>query len=294
MRVQFKSLLLCALGALWLIDAAGNQVAAQEPGPPKIISVFVEEIKPGRTAAHQRVEAGYPRAFKDAKASPYIAMTSISGRSEAWFLVGFDSYEAMEKENQHIEKNAKLSAALARLDEQDAPFRANQRAMILRYREDLSYQPGVNLAEMRYFQVITFRVRPGHVRSFVEARRMSKSHHEQAKVDEHYAIFQADSGLPAGTFMMFIPRKSLKELDTDPHTKEYQDAVGDEGRKKLDKMSSEDVLVVETSIFAFSPSMSYPSEALLKGDPAFWKPKPQPRAVVIKKPQGTTSPSTNQ
>ena len=293
MKTQFRSSFLCAL-ALCLMHALGDQVAAQDPAPPKILSIFIEEVKPGRGAAHERVEAGYPRAFKEAKASPYIAMTSLTGRSEAWFVVAFDSYEAWEKENRAIEKNSKLIAALARLDEQDAPFRTNQRTIVARYREDLSYNAGVNIGQMRYFQIITFRVRPGHVRSFEEARRISKGHHEKAKVDEHYAVFQVDSGMPSGTFMMFIPRKSLKEMDSDPHTKAYQDAVGDDGRRKLDKMSSEDVLSVESTIFAFSPSMSYPAEALVNADPAFWNPKPQPRRVVVKKPDQAKSPSTNQ
>ncbi|HEU4386481.1 MAG TPA: hypothetical protein VFV34_01705 [Blastocatellia bacterium] len=287
-----RSILLLTLASCLLASAA-IQAAAQEPGPPKVVAIFIEEIKPGRGAAHERVEAGYVQAFKEAKMSPYVAMTSLTGRSEAWFVVRYDSFEAWEQENQKIEKNARLAGALARLDEQDAAFRTNQRTIVARYREDLSYNPMVNLGEMRYFQVITFRVRPGHTRSFEEARKMSKGFHEKAKVDEHYAVFQVESGMPGGTFMLFLPRKSLKEIDNDPHTKTYQDIVGDSGRKQLDEMASADVLSTDSVIFAFSPRMSYPSEALLKADPSYWKPKPLPMPAPAKKPEPAKTPPGN-
>jgi hypothetical protein len=268
-----------------------TDAVAQTSGPPKLLWIFVEEIKPGKGSAHERVEAGYAQAFRDAKTTPYLAMTSITGRSEVWFVTAFDSYEAWEKETQSIEKNAKLTAALARLDEQDAPFRTNQRSLVARYREDLSYNASINLGEMRYFQIITYRVRPGHNAAFEEARRMSKEFHEKAKVNEHFAIFQVESGTLGPTYILILPRKSLKDIDDDPHTKAYQDAVGDDGRKKLAKMTAEDVLSVENSIFAFSARMSYPREDLVKADPAFWKPKPLARTPGPKREAAKTAPT---
>ena len=205
-----------------LFISTAIQAAAQDqpPGPPKILSIFREEIKPAKGAAHERAEVAYVKAFREAKwATPYLAMTSISGPNEAWFISGYPSFDAWEKDNAAVEKNTALKAALDQADEQDSALRTGQRAVIARYREDLSYNAGINVGQMRYFQIVTFRVRPGHAQGFEEARKITKAAHEKANVNEHYAIYQVVSGMPGGTFLLFLPYKSLSEMDTDPHTK---------------------------------------------------------------------------
>lgn len=278
-----------------LISTAG-QAAAQTPPPahpPNVLSIFREEVKPAKGAAHERVEAAYVKAFRDAKwKTYYLAMTSITGPSEAWFVNAYDSYDAWQKDTDAVDKNPTLRAALDQADDQDAALRTGQRALVARYREDLSYNADVNIAQMRYFQVATYRVRPGHTRSFEDARKITKAAHEKAGVNEHYAIFQVTSGMPGGTFLLFIPRKSLNEMDTDPHTKAYQDALGDDNRMKIDKMTSDDVQVVETAIFAISPRMSYVAEEMASVDPSFWKPKPmKPKPAAPKKPEAAKPPA---
>ncbi len=200
--------LLCAVGVLSNGGLARAQDAPQ--GPAKILQIFREEVKPGRSAAHERLEAGYARAFKAARRAPYLAMSTIAGPSEAWFLVRFDSYAAMEAENDAVEKDSTLTQALGQLDEADAAFRAGQRAMIGESREDLSYRPLENIGGVRYVDVIIFRVRPGQVPTFEEARAISKKAHEQAKVDEHWAVYEIGSGMPAGTFLMLFGYKSAR------------------------------------------------------------------------------------
>ena len=265
-------LLLCAVGVL---SNGGLALAQDAPqGPAKILQIFREEVKPGRSAAHERLEAGYARAFKAARRSPYLAMSTIAGPNEAWFLVRFDSYAAMEAENDAIEKDSTLTQALGQLDEADAAFRTGQRAMIAEYREDLSYRPLENIGGIRYVDVIIFRVRPGQVPTFEEARAISKKAHEQAKVDEHWAVYEIGSGMPAGTFLMLFGYKTLGELDTQPHNDAYRDALGAEGRAKVQKLTGDSVQSIETMTFKFSPKMSYPPAWLTKADPDFWSPKP--------------------
>src|SRR5579862_9420346 len=60
---------------------------AQAPsGPPPILRIYVEHIKPGKGAAHQKSEALFVRAFTKAKSpSHYIALESMTGSDEAWF-----------------------------------------------------------------------------------------------------------------------------------------------------------------------------------------------------------------
>jgi len=264
-------MVMCTAGVL----STGSLALAQDPpqGPAKILQILREEVKPGRSTAHERLEAGYAKAFKAARRSPYLAMSTITGPSEAWFLVRFDSYAALEAENDAIEKDATLTQALGQLDEADAAFRTGQRAIIAEYREDLSYRPLSNIGGIHYVDVIIFRVRPGQVPTFEEARAISKKAHEQANVDERWAVYEVGSGMPAGTFLMLFGHKSLAELDTDPHTPAYREALGAEGRAKVQKLTGDAVQSVETMTFKFSPKMSYPPEWLVKADPDFWSPK---------------------
>ena len=82
--------------------------------PPKVLVIQREFVKPGKTGmVHDRSESAFVRAMVEAKSqSYYFGMTSLSGQSRALFFVPYDSFEAWEKDNQSIEHNATLAAAL--------------------------------------------------------------------------------------------------------------------------------------------------------------------------------------
>jgi hypothetical protein len=278
-----KSVFLPIAACLFLSAALVAQ--AQEPsGPPKVLQIFREEVKPGKEAAHAKVEAGWPRAFASVKSpTHYLAMVSITGPSEALFVAGFDSLAAWEKDRQNNDKNAALTAQLDRLSEKDGELLSGGRSIVAIYREELSYRSaGINIGQMRYFYVTTFRVRPGHDNGFVEANKIVRAAHEKADVPEHWAVFQVISGMPTGTYLTFQPLKSLAEVDAFPqtHGKAYREAIGDDGRKKLSELASAGSLSSETNIFAFSPKMSYVSKETVAADADFWKPKTVAKAAA--------------
>lgn len=273
---------LSALGTLSLLAAVG--AAAQEGPPPKVLSIIREQVKPGKTAAHEKVEMGWPRAWAKANwPNGWIAMTSVSGPPEAWFVSAWDSYAAMEKDRENVDKNPALKAEDEQLANQDGDLLTGWTNILASYREDLSYRPNINVAKMRYFSVTTYRVNSGRAREFNAWRRLAKELHEKAKVEEHLAIYQVVSGAPAGTFLMFVPRKSIAELDTDPHDKAYQDAVGEEGRARISELQHEALFSTTAQIFSFSPKMSYVSKEFAANDPDYWTPKPPPAKPVEKK-----------
>src|SRR5437868_6305220 len=93
--------------AICVLAALAPQAIAQTPPPPKVLTIFREDVKPGRSAAHEKLEAGYPAAMRKAKWTTYsLAMTSVSGVGDAWFLTGYPSLEAMEADHRNTEKNA--------------------------------------------------------------------------------------------------------------------------------------------------------------------------------------------
>lgn len=281
---NLSSVALCALGILAIGGPAPAQEAPQ--GPAKILQIYREEIKSGRSAGHEQVEAGYAKAYKTAGRTPYVAMATIAGPNEAWFIERYDSFAALEAESDAAEKDGTLQQALARLGEADSAFRTGGRTIIAEYREGLSYQPYANIAGMRYVDAVIIRVRPGQGRAFNEARELVKKAHEKAGVKESWVVYEVATGMPSGTYLMFILRKSLAELDSDPHSQAYRDALGDEGRAKLQKLTSEAVLSTDEMTFKFSPRMSNPAPWLVKADP-FWAPK-----VTMAKPAAGAKPPT--
>jgi len=251
---------------------------AQDSTPaPNILQIFREDVKPGHGPAHVKTEVGWPRAFAKAKSTTYYtAMVSLTGPTEAWYVTGYDSLAAWEKNTESERANAVLQAELDRLSTEDGAHINAGRGIVARYRADLSHRPGVNIATMRYISLTIVRVRPGRSEDFEAARAILKAAHEKAGVKDNHSVFQVMSGMPNGTFFVITPMKSLAEVDATPevHGGAYRDAIGDDGRKKLSELATSGTISSETIYFAFSPEMSYPSPTYLAADPGFWKPKP--------------------
>src|SRR5215471_3910812 len=107
----------CLLVALLIGGAATLSAQPTATGvmpPPKVLVTFREFLKPGKAGSpHLKTESAFVQAFTAAKwPTRYIAVDSMSGEPRTIFLVGYDSFDAWEKDNKAIEKNATLSAAL--------------------------------------------------------------------------------------------------------------------------------------------------------------------------------------
>jgi hypothetical protein len=271
-------------------------IGAQEgPGPRKVIQITREEIKAARGAAHAQAEGAYVRAFRAAKAPVYyVGLRSLTGPTEAWFLSSYESYAALEQENDLVAKNASLARALEMADDQDAAFRTGTRTVIGELVEELSYRMRPTVQDMRYVHVSTIRVRPGWGTAFEEIRKIGQAAHEKANVDEHWAMYRVVSGMPAGTFLLLQGSMSLKEEDTNPHTQAYRDALGDEGRKKLEQFQRDGILGVDEALFEISPQMSNVPDEWLKARPDFWKLPAVKTSSTAKPVESAKKPSANQ
>jgi hypothetical protein len=281
-----------ALSSLFLPAlATGAETQTAAMGPPKVLQIGREQVKPGKNALHEKVEASWPLLFANAHwPTHWLGMTSLTGPNEAWFVVGFDSLAAWEKDNRDMEKTPALKTQSDQLSQKDGELLSGTNSIAAVYNEEFSYRPNVKLGEMRYFAVVTLHVRPGHDNDFTEARKLAKAAHEKANMDEHWAYYQVISGAPTGTYLIFAPMKSLKEADAYPslHGKAYKDALGEEGQKKMRELESTAILSSETNLFEFKPKMSYVSKETAAADPAFWMPKSEsPKASIQKKGSAT-------
>ncbi|MBV9087483.1 MAG: hypothetical protein JOY79_08370, partial [Acidobacteriaceae bacterium] len=204
--------------------------------PPNYLNITREMTKPGVGPAHEKLEMGWPQAFNKANWSThYLAMTSMTGPTEAWFITGYDSAEAAEKDADAFAHNTSLRTASEQLAQQDAQFLTGVKNMTAMYRPALSYQSAPpKIAEKRYFRVAMVHVKPGHDEDFKQLRTIIKEAHEKAKLNENYFVFQGVAGVPGGTYLIFVPMKSMAEADAfdGMHDKMYKETIGDEGQQK--------------------------------------------------------------
>ena len=276
-----KSLLFIAAAFLM---SAFSQAFAQPPatpGPPKVLYIVKEDIKPGMMGAHYTHSASFANIFKTLGTPNHrIAMVPVAGsENEVVYITGADSFAELESILNNTDKKMEAAsgntkAELDRLNKEAPVLHAGMRDMFTLFRPDLSYSPGVDIRTYRYFSISTLRVRPGHDAQFAEYAQKIINAAKKAKVDNyHTAIFQVISGTQAGTYLLFRPMKSLSELDEQAGMK-VRAAMGNDERKDLDKEAGEVYMSSETSTYAFAPAMSYVEKEFAAADPAFWNAKP--------------------
>ena len=280
------ALRVCALLGIALSNPALAAAQATPPDPPTVLVIYREELRPGKGAAHAANEQAWAAAFTKGQAPVrWLGMSTIAGPSEAWFLSGYDSYAAFQKNEDAMEANAALTAEGDKFSAQDGELLNRTSTIIARLRPAMSYQAKVAIPLMRYMQVDIVQVRPGHGGDFAEAWQNIVAAHAKAKMAEHWAVYAVDSGMPAGTFLFLYPHKSLDHLDgvAGMHQgNEYRDAVGESGRARQTQLTRDGVATQQTLLFAFRPRMSLLPKDFIDQDPAFWTPKPPP--ATAKKP----------
>jgi len=243
---------------------------------PKVLQITREFVKPGKAGmAHDKAESAFVQAMTHAKwPTHYTGMTSMSGKSRALFLTQYESFEAWEKDNAAVEKNAALSAALDRAGMADGELLDSIDQGVFVFNEELSLRPRPDLSQMRYLDISAYHVRPGHSKDWNELVKMVKSAYEKAVPEAHWGVFSEYYGGDGGTYLVLTARKSLSEVDRGfLESKQFQAAMGEDGMKKLGELVAAAVESSQHNLFAFNPRMSYVSDEWIKSAPDFWKPK---------------------
>ena len=269
--VLLGSSALCTLPA-----GAQTPAAPDENAPPALLQIEREEVRPGRGGAHAVNEAAWAAAYTKAQ-SPvtWLGMTTLSGANEAWFLSRHDSFASLEKAQDSTDAAPALAAERDRIAAAEGDMLSRTSTILARYRPAVSYQPNVKLPEMRYMTVDLVRVKSGRVAEFLDTWRMLVAAHTKAGIDEHWAVFEVESGMPDTTFLFMYPRKSLAELDAagPAHgAAGFRDAVADSGRRQITGVEQDAIEMSETRHFKLRPGMSALSKEWAAAD-AFWAPR---------------------
>ena len=253
-----------------------------------MLRVFREDIKEGHSAAHERVETGYVRAFQKADYPSYTAYESLSGPYHVDFVEAYDSYAALES-TMHLSEKDPLKSAISALDALDGEHRSGSRSFIATYHPELSYRPEASPGpKARYASVVTIQIRPGRAPEFIELTKNLNAARAKTGLQRGYMVYAVNSGMPAGTYIAASLLESLKSLDT-TGSMTIQEAFGPQAYAQYEKTLSEIVVSNETTLYSVSAKMSNPSKETVASDPSFWAPKPKPAATAAAKPAGAKS-----
>ena len=295
-----------ALGVV-LAGLAGSGVA-QTPdrsGPPSVIAIGREEIKPGRMAAHEKLNVAFVAAMSRTASDDYwLGLVPVAGdENSTLFLQGFGSFAEVEshrKAEEALLTNAAYKAEMDALDKQGADMHASQRTSFARYRADLSYHPATmdEVAQSRYFAITTVRIKPGRGPDYVEYVKAVNAARDKANSPVHLAAYEVTTGGPVNTILYFRALKSLKSWDDDAAASEQMGKAmtealgGAEAEKKLRMVDADVVAFAERAAYAMNPRISRPSPEFVKADVAFWSPKPAETKTAAAKPGATKQTAT--
>ncbi len=264
-----------------LLFVSSASVAMSQGMPtsqPNFLTITREEVKTGHNAMHAAFEAGWPAAYAKAK-SPYnyLAMVAMTGPNESWYVSPFASQSAYGESMKRESDDKTLSAELARLQRGDADHINSSRQLHAVARTDLSYGAFPDMGLARFWEITTFRVRPGNEEAFASAAKVYAAAAKRAAPTMSWRTYEVISGLPGPTYFVFSSVASFGEFD---RGMEQGMALGKaftpDEVATLQKFATTGMVNSETQRFRLDPGQSYVDAATKAKDAAFWSQRAQP------------------
>ena len=268
----------------WLYSVAGLALAssmaahAQTPAvsPPNILDIETINLKPYQDGPYDTVASQYP-AFSQQLKDPthFLAMEALTGSPRAIYLFGYDSYEALQKNEEWLLGDAATDAKFDALDARQAPNVSEVHFTIWHYRPDLSNNvAGADIPHSHYWEVVIFHMRSGHDEQFQELTKLYRDANLKIGQNIPWAAYAGQMGV-TDAYLVLVPMTSLKDEDTGlAHEKDFGAALRDEGRGRMNKLSEESVASVEDNIWMVIPEWSYVEKSWIAVDPQYWAPEP--------------------
>lgn len=261
--------------ALLFVGSASIALSQGIPtSQPSLITIAREEVKIGHAAAHAAHEAGWPAAYAKAK-SPYyyLAMVSMTGPNEAWYVSPYASHATLGESLKLDATDPVLSVELQRLSRVDAEHLTGYRSIHAAARTDLSYGTFPDMALARFWEITTFRVRPGHEEGFANAAKAYAAAAKRGAPNASWRTYEVIAGLPGPTYLVFSSVQSFAEFDRGiQENMELMKAFTPDELATLQKFATAGMINAETHRFRLDPGQSYVDAATKAKDPKFWSP----------------------
>jgi len=283
-----NSMIRCAL--LTIVCGAPTLAFAQGTGlptsQPTLVTIIREEVKVGRTADHARIEAGWPAAFGRVNSPDYyLAMTSLTGLNEAWYIIPSASNAAEGERMRRYDNDAATTAELERLSRADGEVLNSTRTIQAAARPDLSMGAYPDLTKQRFWEITIYRVRPGHDQEFENAAKAYISSAQRSAPTLQFRTYQVIAGMQGPTFIVFASVPSYAAFDQMfANSMKTMQGANAEEMAVLQKYGTDAALSTETNRFRLDPRQSYVSRETRATDPAFWGAMPTGTRPAVRRP----------
>jgi hypothetical protein len=235
--------------------------------PPKYLQIVTEETvrRPEKATGPEYHRAPSTEGSIQAGADQYfLGAAAIAGPSETLWLVFHNNLSDFEKQI-----DASALRPMAQGDShQAAKLMRNNRNMLARRRDDLSYRPDSNLGEYKFMAIHTFHSKLGHTRDVMEVLRILNSAREKSGSEIHIVAYEVMSGDAEGTLLSIVPRKSLAEMEQGDQR--MQQTVGEDGWRRIRELADAGGFTLDNTLFAFEPTFSHVSAEMAAANSAFW------------------------
>jgi hypothetical protein len=284
---------LCSVAGLSLALAGSLAALAQTPAvpPPNILDIETINIKPDMDGPYDKIASEYPDLSEQLKDPTHLlGMEALTGSPRAIYLAGFDSFEAFERSEEWLTGNAATDAKFDAMDAREAAYISEEHHTLWHYRSDLSNNvTGADIPHSHYWEVIIFHMRSGHDEQFKELTELYRDAYLKSGQNIPWSSYEGMMGV-TDAYLILVPMKSLKDEDAGlAHQKDFDAALGDEGKKRMSKLSEESVASVEDNLWMVDPDWSYVDKSWVDADPQYWG--GEPAAKPAHKPAAGAAPA---
>jgi len=258
-----------AAASWFLLASAGASLAA---APPKFLLITQIEVRPGRGPELSQLEAARSNALAIAKwPTVSIAMKSVTGLTEIWYLTGYDSLEKYDRDQEAVQHNPGLKTEMDQFETRERDLVLSKRDILLVYHDDISYRPDFDWAQFRCLDAIRIHLRQGHHAEYLENRKITVDAHKKGGIDEHLLVYTVVSGAPSASYLVLRALKSIHQIEVLNEQHDHGGeifAAGEEAR--MISLFAASVESEEEEDFCADPSMSYVTKSWAKMNPDFW------------------------
>jgi hypothetical protein len=178
----------------------------EQARPPRILEVNRDYLKLDAVAANRKLERRAEDLCRTLGFThPYLAIESVTGSPEMWYLNGFDSEVEVEKLRREYQQNTKLLVAINDITRQKAPLKHSESTdEFVNYRPDLSRGDPWIIGRGRFFVIIFFDGDPPLNGTVFEMKDGSKMLVRTAQSSSDAHVLAASSGSTARIFQSFF------------------------------------------------------------------------------------------
>jgi len=269
---------LCSVAGLSFALAGWPAAFAQTAAvpPPNILNIETINIKPYADGPYDKVASEYPALSQELKdPMHFVAMEALTGSPRAIYLSGFDSFEALQKNEEWVPSDAVADTKIDALDARQAAYISEVHHTLWHYRPDLSNNvTGADIPHSHYWEVIIFHMRPGHAEHFGELTKLYRDANLKSGQNIPWSSYEGMMGV-SDTYLVLVPMTSLKDEDKGlAHQKDFDAALGDEGKNRMNRLTEENVASVEDNLFMVNPDWSFVEKSWVDADPQYWGTEP--------------------